>query len=202
MILRKLLYTCLLGMPCLGAFGQSPTPASSSSEDKIRDIRTVFLQIDKDSGMNHLTLGAEEFLGDEVPDHGASLEGFFKGDTLCKMSTWIGLSYAVMKEHYYFSHGQLVFVYETEDDYSRNPDGSLNRKNPTRAFDARYYFDKDNVLQQLTSGKRKMGPDDIHHYLELYHNAHYYAGLLLKKRKAGAAGHKSPPAHPAQAKTT
>jgi hypothetical protein len=31
-----------------------------------------------------------------------------------------------------------------------------------------------------------MGPDDPHHPTELYHNAHFYYGLLLKKKGAGS----------------
>jgi hypothetical protein len=162
--------------------------------DKVQDIRVVSQQIEADSSLRKVTLGKEEFLGEEAPDKGASLNGFFRGDTLCKMNVWIGLSYGVMQEHYYFSNGQLVYVYETEDDYPA-------KDKSTHTFEAHYYFDRDNAIQKLTNGKRKMGADDPHHYLELYHNAHYYAGLLIKKRRVAAA-HQPAPQPPAPARTT
>jgi len=171
----------------LGANAQATT-------DKVRDIRLVSQQIETDSSLYKVTMHREEFLGEEAPDKGASLNGFFKGDTLCKMNVWIGLSYGVMEEHYYFSNGKLVYVYETEDDYPA-------KDKSTHTFEAHYYFDKDNAIEKLTSGKRKMGADDPHHYLELYHNAHYYAGLLIKKRRVAAAHQPAPPP-PAPARTT
>jgi hypothetical protein len=180
MILRSLLIAGLAGAVCQ-AHAQVQTNLPDSSV-KIRDIRSVFQQIEKDSGLNKVTLNQEEFLGDEAPDNGGSLRGYFRGDTLCKASTWIGLSYAVIQEHFYYSNGQLIFVFETEDDFAQKA-GGLDPSKLVRSFEARYYFEKDNVLRVLTKGKRKMDADDPHHYLELYHNAHYYAGLLVKKHR-------------------
>jgi hypothetical protein len=180
MILRTLLIAGLAGAACQARAQVLPSLPDSSI--KIRDIRAVFQQIDKDSGLNKVTLKQEEFLGDETADNGGSLRGYFKGDSLCKASTWIGLSYAVIQEHFYYSHGQLIFVYETEDDFAPKA-GGLDPSKLVRSFEARYYFEKDNVLRVLTKGKRKMDSDDPHHYLELYHNAHYYAGLLIKKHR-------------------
>ena len=167
--LAGLMGLCAL-IVCLGANAQATT-------DKVRDIRVVSQQIEGDSSLFKVTMRREEFLGEEAPDKGAFLHGYFKGDTLCKVNVWMGLSYGVMQEHYYFSGGQLVYVYETEDDYP-------NKDKAIHTFEAHYYFDRDNAIQKLTNGKRKMGPDDPHHYLELYHNAHYYAGLLIRKAES------------------
>jgi hypothetical protein len=159
--------------------------AQVPTDSRVVAISTVFQQIDNDTTLRTLVLKNQAFLGDELPAQGASLKGYFRGDTLCKMTTWIGLSDAIVKEHYYFSKGQLVFVYETEEDY----------RGKTPHFEGRYYFDGYKAFSVVTTGKKKMGPDDPHHYLELYHNANYYAGLLRKKHPHTTI---PPPARPAQ----
>lgn len=143
--------------------------AQTAPDDKVRFIQTVFQQIDLDTGLSAISLTDHEFAAEQAGKSG-QLKGYFKGDTLCKATLSVGLSYATVKEYYYFSHGQLVYAYETEEAYGK---GSPN-------FEGRYYFDGYKTLSVLLKGKKKEGPDDVHHSLELYHNANYYAGLLQK----------------------
>jgi hypothetical protein len=159
--------------------------AQQAGDDKILNIRTVFNRINADSSLRKIVLDEEEWADGETTDGRGNLTGYFSGDTLCKMSLWAGISYAVVKESYYFNKGVLVFVYESEDDYSTKASGMMNYSRLVHVFDGRYYFDGDKVFKTIVKGKKKEGPDDPHHPLELYHNAHYYYGLLMKK-KGGA----------------
>jgi len=173
--------TVILLFPCF------PGSAQQSKDDKVASIRELFNQINGDSTLHKITLENEEVVGEEYPDDGIELTGYFKGDTLCKMVVWTGLSYAVIKESYYFKGSALQFVYETEEDFAeaKPPGSGLNHKKLVHAFEGRYYFDQDKAFTILTKGKKRMESDDLHHPSELYHNAHFYYGLLIKKKGAG-----------------
>jgi hypothetical protein len=152
--------------------------------DQVQDIRTLSTRINADSTLRKVILHNGDFLGDEVPTGGGTLTGYFKQDTLCKMTVWVGLSYGVVRETYYFDRGALIFVDETEDDYLEdNSTGGSGHGKPQQTFEGRYYFQGDVTISTLTKGKKKLGPDDTHHPTELYHNAHYYFCLLVKKER-------------------
>jgi hypothetical protein len=159
--------------------------SGNAQSEKIRDIDTFFRSIDEDSSMNKVTLSKAEFLGED--EHGgASMTAYFKGDTLCKICTRVGLSYAAFQEYYYFDGGKLVFAYEVENDYPEKKDGGgLDYHKPVWAFEGRYYFDGYKAFSVLTKGKRRMVEDEVHHPLELYHNANYYYEVALRKKKSG-----------------
>lgn len=169
--------------PLLAAFLFLPVlahaqPGEDDTSGRVLAIRTVYDQINADSSLRRVVLDEKEW-GDGETDGGGKLTGYFNGDTLCRMSLWVSLSYAVVRESYYFSKGALVFVSESEDDF---PATGKDYSHLARAFEGRYYFDGDKVFKTIARGKKRMGPDDSHHPLELYHNAHYYYGLLIKKR--------------------
>lgn len=158
-------------------FGQGAGP-----ENQLSDIILAFKRINADSSMRKVVLD-ESAWGDGETDGGGKLIGYFKGDTLYKMSLWVGLSYAVVREAYYFDKGSLILVYESEDDYPGNrAGGGMDHAHPVHTFEGQYYFAGDKAFKAQLWGSKKMGPDDPHHTTELYHNAHYYYGLLLKKK--------------------
>ena len=164
--------------------------AQTADEQRLTDIRQFFQQIEQDSSLQKVSMTEREFLGEETTLGGGSMKGYFRGDSLCKIDVSVGLAYGTLQEHYYFSGNRLLFVYETEDDFKQ--------PGATPSFEARYYFDKDMLIQKMATGKRAMGPDDPHHYLELFHNGHYYAGLLVRKYRA----HKPSPAPAPAVRTT
>lgn len=161
-----LLFSCLYITPRL--FAQAP----AASDDKVRLIQTVYQQIDRDTTLHTISLAEHEFAADEVGKSGV-LKGYFKGDSLYKVTLSVAISYAKVKECYYFRNGQLVYACETEEDYGKTGN----------AFEGSYYYDGYKTLSILVKGQKKQGPDDVHHPLELYHNANYYAGLLQKESR-------------------
>jgi hypothetical protein len=107
-----------------------------------------------DKTLHTVTLTAPEFLGEEAqPDNGAELKGYFNKDTLYRMELEFGLSYAACKYDYYFSKGQLVFIYETEEDYPTKTDGGLNYDKTVLAFEGRYYYNKGKLIKLFSKGK-------------------------------------------------
>jgi len=165
-----------------GGTGGSGVAGAAGPNDSCVAIRSFSGQIDADSSLHQLVLDKREWGGDEVTDGRGKLTGYFRGDTLCKMRLSVGLSYAIVKESYYFSGGALVLVEETEDDYPSGAHPGPNHARPVRTFDGWYYFAGDKAFKTILWGKKHMGPDDIHHPLELYHNAHYYYGLMMHKK--------------------
>lgn len=150
---------------------------TSSGDDRIEHISACWRQIDSDSSLQKVKMSSKEFYGEETSAGAASMVGSFKRDSLCKIDVSVGMSYGILREHYYFSGNQLLYVSETEDDFK----DQAEKKDAVRSYEAQFYFDKDALIQKMAKGRRLMGQDDTHHYLELYHNGRYYAELLLKK---------------------
>lgn len=156
---------------------------AQSKEDKIKAIRQVFQEISQDHTITAVTLDAEDFLS-EAPDNGGKLTGYFKGDSLCKLSVEIGVSYAIRHYDYYYSHGQPVFVYETEESFARDSAGNMNYHKKVLNFEGRYYLDKGAVIDIKLKGKKLMEdkPDPVV-VRELIADAGTYARHLYKHHK-------------------
>ncbi|HMC86223.1 MAG TPA: hypothetical protein VKI61_11885, partial [Chitinophagaceae bacterium] len=91
---------------CSVTYGQT-------KEDLVKNIRQSFQKINNDTTLTIVKLQNEDIPG-ETTDGGEQLTGFFNGDSICKINDWIGLSFGVKQYEYYFTNGQLIFVYETE----------------------------------------------------------------------------------------
>lgn len=153
---------------------------TTSDNDRVEHINACSEQIDRDSSMQKVNLSSREFYGEETTAGAASMLGYFRQDSLRRIDLSVGMSYGILREHYYFAGNQLLFVRETEDDF-KDP---AAKKDAVRSYEAQFFFEKDALIQKIAKGRRLMGQDDSHHYLELYHNGQYYAGLLLKKYRA------------------
>ncbi len=151
--------------------------AQQTSDDKVLAIRSLFAQINADTTLHKMALDGDVFK-DDFSGGKTALTGYYRGDSICKMTLRSGLSYGVVKESYYFCKGVLLFVYETEEDF--------NNSKLTPVFEGRYYYEGYKVFKTQTTGNKKLGVDDVHHPLELYHNAYYYYGLLMKKLRPKA----------------
>jgi hypothetical protein len=156
---------------------------AQSKEDKIKAIRQTFEQTNKDHTLTNVTLDAEDFLS-EAPDNGGKLTGYFKRDSLCKLSVEIGVSYAIRRYDYYYSHGRPVFIYETEESFARDSAGNMNYHKKALNFEGRYYLDNGAVIDIKPKGKKlmedKVDPAYIH---ELVTDADTYSRLLYKQHK-------------------
>jgi hypothetical protein len=156
---RVLIATCL-SIHFLAVFHASSlaqTPAGQTKEAIISNIRESFQKINTDQGLKTVELEGEEFLPDEAPDGGCSLKGYFKGDTLCKMHVWVGISYCVRQYDYYLKNGMPFFIYETEQDYPVDTvKETMDHTKLTLVFEGRYYLDKRKVIDIKIKGRKRM----------------------------------------------
>jgi hypothetical protein len=134
-----------------------PPTYGQSKDAVIKNIRVLFRSINSDSTLKTIELSEEEFLdvSEGGTDGGATLKGYFKGDSLVKMHLWVGLSLCVRQYDYYFAGGRPFFIYETEEDFPIDSSGPVDRTKLKLAFEGRYYLDHGKVIDIKTKGEKK-----------------------------------------------
>jgi hypothetical protein len=133
---------------CSVTYGQT-------KEDLVKNIRQSFQKINNDTTLTIVKLQNEDIPG-ETTDGGEQLTGFFNGDSICKINDWIGLSFGVKQYEYYFTNGQLIFVYETEKGFHANDSlGSIDQTKLDLIFEGRYYLDKDKLIDRKIKGQKR-----------------------------------------------
>jgi hypothetical protein len=138
---------------CAVSYGQA-------KEDVIKNIRQTFEQINNDKTLTVVKIQNEDIPGEKT-DAGEELTGYFKRDSIRKIYSWVGLSYGVKQYEYYFSDGQLVFVYETEKGFHANDSlGTMDQTKLDLLFEGRYYLDKGKLIDRKTKGQKRFGDDD------------------------------------------
>jgi hypothetical protein len=169
---------------CVFIFAQ--LAIASCREDKnsrIAVIRKQFNLINADTSLKVRELDAEEFL-DNAPDGGASLEGYYKKDKLVKIVEWIGLSYGNRSREFYLDDQKLFFVYEKLDTFMLdNATEEFDRGKPGTAFERRYYFYDQKLIEQKRSGSQAMDEPDADIAKILVADAAEYVELFIKAKK-------------------
>ena len=135
---------------CSSACGQSKEDFTK----RLNDIKTKYSTINQYKSYYVITIDdAEAFLGNSV-DNGASLTGYFKGDTLVKIVESIGLSNKVLQNEYYLDEDKLFFVYATESNYEWNDSMQVFDYTKLKLhFSARYYFENGKLFDTILSDK-------------------------------------------------
>lgn len=96
---------------------------------------------------------AEEFL-EHNPDNGASLKGYYKSDSLKKITEWLGLSNKIIQNEYYFDKGKLIFVYTKESRYKYiDSTQTFDYSKLEPVFQGRYYFDNEKLFETKLADK-------------------------------------------------
>jgi hypothetical protein len=160
------------------------TGHAQNKDSIIKSIRQTFQQINNDKTLNAVELENEDFM-DEMTDGGGSLKGYFKGDTICKIHLWIGLSFGVRQFDYYFDHGKLCFVYESEEDFPYDEKkGTLNPEKLVPAFEGRYYIHSGKLIEVKAKGRQRAKNEDESASLKQFNtDAESYSGVLRKHLK-------------------
>lgn len=120
--------------------------------------------IDQNSGNYEVIyLDAEEFLG-HIPDQGASLEGYFKNDTLYKVLSKFGLSSGFLTNTYYFLDNALILEINEESKFQtlRNSKGEvigLDYNITDNNYAKKIYFHNGRILDSLGIGERQVSVD-------------------------------------------
>ncbi|HEV2355024.1 MAG TPA: hypothetical protein VGR89_12325 [Puia sp.] len=164
-MIKYLLIGVLSGISAAAARAQTP------KDSVIAHARQVFRETNHDRTLRNVSLDEGEFT-DETTDNGGRLVGYFKGDTLCKMTLEIGLSYAMTRLDYYFEHGQVIFIYETEKDYPvESVSRGLDNTRLVLAFEGRYYYENGSLITYVFKGQKRF----------IDNNATAYIGALPSK---------------------
>jgi hypothetical protein len=154
---------------------------AQTQSELIAAIRKNFRSINADRALTKKMLSNEEFL-ENMPDGGGELTGYFKKDSIVKIVEWIGLSYGNRTREFYFKNNKPFFVYEKLEsfiiiDSTREMDYSKTKK----TFEGRYYFNKDILIEQKTTGKRTFEDESAGIVKELLESAKENIKLLKQK---------------------
>jgi len=159
---------------------------SSIAQTKQEEIETIDIacnHINEEKRFTTKKLENDEYL-DQMPDGGGELTGYYIGDTLYKMTDWIGLSSGVVKDEYYFDKGKPMFVYEVDSRFEYNDSLQVRDYSKQKiVFEGRYYFGNNKLIHAIKAGTPFGGHDlsDPAKAKELLDEAKQY-GLLLKTK--------------------
>lgn len=149
----------------------------------INTIREDFRAINSDRSLTKETLDNDDFM-EHVTDGGGSITGYFKNDSIVKIVEWIGLSYGNGTREFYFKKARLFFVYEKFQSFVVNDTtGEMDHDAVKTSFEGRYYFNKDKLIEQKTTGKRVFEDESADIVKELLASAAENSNLLIKKKK-------------------
>jgi hypothetical protein len=133
---------------------------AQTEKESIDQIRAHFKWINEQQDFIIAELNNEDYL-EHMTDNGAQLKGYYKNDTLYKLIQWTGLSYAIMTTEYYLWNNELIFVYDTEQNYKQvidSVDGFLgfDYSEAEVKYESRHYFVYGKEVKKLKKGKRLM----------------------------------------------
>lgn len=124
----------------------------AQNEAKIKKIRTVFNQTNSYQKLIIKKLEGEEYMR-HVTDGGGELTGYYKNNTLLKITDWVGISSGIIKDEYYFDNNKLIFVYETQQRFGFNDSLQTNDYSKLKTvFEGRYYIYNDSLIQKVVKG--------------------------------------------------
>jgi hypothetical protein len=158
------------------------TSCGQTRSDLKNEIKKEIQSINSDTAYKKVTLENDDFLGN-MTDGGGELTGYFKGEQIKKIYQWIGLSNGNEITEFYFRNGQLIFVYEKFSAFvydHKKEQQDLTKTETT--FEGRYYFDKDKLIDRLTTGHNRFEDDNNNPEKILIQEAKDNMRLLNKKK--------------------
>jgi|SRR5208337_4370465 len=131
----------------------SPNSAGELDPATQAHIRDIVAAADAQKSYQVKTLDNDYFVShNEVTDGGQELTGYFKNGHIQKIAYSVGLSLGLQKYLYYFDGGELVYVYEEEDDYPATNEG-LDYEKTEPAFSGEYFFLNGKLLRTDSKGQ-------------------------------------------------
>jgi hypothetical protein len=147
-------------------------------------IRGVYDETNAFSNYDVVTIDdpAKFLEGPGNPDNGGQLKGFFKADTLKKITEWIGLSHLARQNEYYYNNGELVFAFATESRFKYDSLNGFDLSKPYIVFWGRFYFNNKKLIYHIIDNKEHSTV--IHHEdgNSLIAASIKYAQLLKKEK--------------------
>jgi hypothetical protein len=143
----------------LGSFSALGQDISKKYPELITRVKQI------NTGNYHVivTLKNEEFMP-HMTDGGGKLTGYYNRNKIEKISREIVLSYGIETLDYYFTAGQLIFIYETLRGFRYNEDSGTfdyTKTNTNFNFIGRYYFRENKLIDLETTGHNRFEDDSI-----------------------------------------
>lgn len=131
---------------------------AQSNFGRITHIRQVVTAINTGRTLKKVVLGEDDLSklndgGEEAPDGGEEVTGYFKQDTLVKIVHVIGVSTGMRTFEYYLDNNKVLFIYQREDKYPyMEKMQKLNYNVLTTISETRYYLTEGKVIKVIRKG--------------------------------------------------
>jgi hypothetical protein len=143
----------------LPTIGILTTALAQTKDEKVTNIQDKFRTINSETGYLVKRLTNEQFL-ERMTDGGGELTGYFRNGQVKKIIERIGFSSCVRTFEYYLWDGQLIFVYEKEEDFPYvGSTGTLDYTKLELVFEGRYYFDDGKAIETKMTGQKRIAND-------------------------------------------
>lgn len=126
-------------------------------------IQRVVKGINNDTSLKSFELDNDYFINEgNVSDGGISLTGYSKNGDILKIVSWIGLSMGNEIIEFYYKSGKLIFVYEEFHSFVFDEVKDEHRHDTVEiSFKGRYYFNKNKLIDYVTTGHNRFENDTI-----------------------------------------
>ncbi len=134
---------------------------SQTTNEIVNRIDHIVISTDSASNSDTIVIAGEDYIG-YTYDNGCELLGIYTKDSLTKVESFVGLSYALEYVARYYNRGQLVFIQEVENIFPYiDTLGALDHTRTEEAFVGQYYFKNEVLIHSILKGERRIGlPED------------------------------------------
>jgi hypothetical protein len=148
----------------------------------VDEIKSRINQFDAIKFTDSVLLENEEFMQNPT-DGGGSLTGYFHQEQLVKISEWIGLSYGIRQNDYYYDNGQLIFNREKEKYFEIRDNSTIVHNNFVDSFEAYWIFRQDILTAYGMVGEKRMLLSTGRAVDDIKESAKTYYDLIIELKK-------------------
>ena len=159
-----------------------PPSGNYQNPDLVRLIFNKAAQIDTMKISDSIYLENEDFM-EHMTDGGGSVTGYFAGDRLLKINQWVGLSYGIIEQDFYFDGEELIYVSEHEKNFHVDSNGTDHSRFSDTEFRGDYFFRRNKMVDMVTLGHNRFESDENDPEKEFLETAASLKKLILRKRK-------------------
>ena len=162
------------------------TPNRKALAISLEDIRKEIRIINDDTALVIIEPDNGCFIAKgRVTDGGCSLKGYYKNGSIRKIVSWVGLSSGNEIMEFYYKDNHLIFVYEEFRSFVYDKvSGSFSKDSTEKTFSGRYYFQKNKLINYITTGHNRFEVDTVDPEKTLLAEAEAFLSELLKKMKS------------------
>ena len=165
-----------------GAHDAGPPSGNYRNPEPVRLIYNLAAKTDTMKITDSIYLENEGFM-EQMTDGGGSLTGYFAGDRLLKIKQWVGLSYGIIEQRFYFDGDELIYVQEHEKNFHIDSNGTDHSRFSDTEFRGDYFFRNNKMIDLVTLGHNRFDIDGNDPEKEFLETAADLKKIILRKRK-------------------